>query len=112
MEKKILRDILLLNGTYEDVINQLSTYGLSKEDIQSIIRFGKDELPTNTAYDLSLLSEYDYYSGIVLQGYIEKSNIPFLYGGRYDKLTKQYGKTVKAFGVSFDASLFVKECKI
>lgn len=108
----ILKEILTINGSYNEVKNQLLNFGYSKNQIDDILCKNEISIPSNISYDLSLISEYDYYSGIVLQGYMKESSTPVLYGGRYDKLTKQYGKKVKAFGISFDVDAFVKECSI
>lgn len=111
-DAEVLKNILSLNGTYNEVSKMLNSYGYNSSNIKDILKISKDFSFSNMSFDLSLISEYDYYSGIVLQGYIENDNAPILYGGRYDRLTKQYGKNIKAFGVSFDVEAFVKECSL
>lgn len=48
--------------------------------------------------DLSVLNHLDYYTGILLQGYVENSPSPVLSGGRYDSLAKKIRGDGGAFG--------------
>ncbi len=59
--------------------------------------------------DLSLVPQYDYYSGIYLEGYMEGYAKPVLYGGSYDKRTTSYGNFTQAFGISLDLDMIVSE---
>ena len=51
------------------------------------------------SYDLSLLSKYRYYTGIVFKGYTYGAGDAIASGGRYDGLLKHYGKDAAAIGV-------------
>ena len=50
------------------------------------------------SFDLSMLSKYRYYTGIIFQGYTYGSGEPLLKGGRYDKLLEHFGADMPAIG--------------
>lgn len=51
--------------------------------------------------DFSLLSRYEYYTGIVFRGYTYGTGDAVVKGGRYNNLLKQYGKDAPAIGFAF-----------
>lgn len=48
--------------------------------------------------DLGMLSEYDYYTGIIFRGYTYGTGDPIVRGGRYDHLIAQFGKDAASVG--------------
>ena len=48
--------------------------------------------------DLSLLSKYHYYTGVIFKGYTYGIGEPVASGGRYDQLLEQFGKRAPAIG--------------
>lgn len=50
------------------------------------------------AMDLGLLRGFDYYTGIVFEGYTTALGFPICGGGRYDKLLGQFGHECPATG--------------
>jgi len=50
------------------------------------------------SFDLSLLSKYRYYTGIIFKGYTYGTGEPVASGGRYDQLLSCFGKTAPAIG--------------
>ena len=60
--------------------------------------------------DLGMVNRTDYYTGVILKGYIEGFGEPVLSGGRYDKLIAEFGYDVPAtgFAVNVDAVTKVK----
>ena len=50
------------------------------------------------SFDLSLLSKYHYYTGIIFKGYTYGTGEPIASGGRYDQLLSYFGKTAPAIG--------------
>lgn len=56
--------------------------------------------------DLGLVNRMDYYTGIVIKGYLHGFGDAVLSGGRYDKLISEYGYDVPAtgFAVNVDAA--------
>ncbi|HAB93651.1 MAG TPA: ATP phosphoribosyltransferase regulatory subunit [Lachnospiraceae bacterium] len=65
-----------------DVWNVVDAYGLSKY----------------LSFDLSLLSKYHYYTGIIFKGYTYGTGEPIASGGRYDQLLSYFGKKAPAIG--------------
>ncbi len=57
------------------------------------------------SFDLSLVGEMSYYSGLVFQGLCEGAGSSVLSGGRYDRLCDAFGRSVPSvgFAVSVDA---------
>ena len=56
--------------------------------------------------DLGLVNKLDYYTGIVIKGYLEGYGDAVLSGGRYNKLLAEFGYDVPAIGfaVNIDAA--------
>ncbi|MGN1174521.1 MAG: ATP phosphoribosyltransferase regulatory subunit [Roseburia sp.] len=50
------------------------------------------------SYELSVISPYHYYTGIIFSGYTFGSGEPIVKGGRYDNLLTQFGKQSAAIG--------------
>lgn len=48
--------------------------------------------------DFSVVSDTDYYNGIVFRGFIKKIPLRVLSGGQYDRLLEKMGKKSKAIG--------------
>ena len=65
-----------------DVWDVVDAYGLSKY----------------VSFDLSLLSKYHYYTGIIFKGYTYGTGEPIASGGRYDQLLSYFGKKAPAIG--------------
>lgn len=53
-------------------------------------------------YDLGLVRELDYYSGMVLEIYAPSSGFPLGGGGRYDSLVGRFGRELPACGFSLN----------
>ncbi len=53
------------------------------------------------SFDFSLLSRYEYYTGIIFRGYTYGTGDAVVKGGRYNNLLKQYGKDAPAIGFAF-----------
>ena len=53
------------------------------------------------SFDFSLLSRYEYYTGIVFRGYTYGTGDAVVKGGRYNNLLRQYGKDASAIGFAF-----------
>ena len=60
------------------------------------------------SYDLSLLSKYRYYTGIVFKGYTYGAGDAIASGGRYDLLLSHYGKNAAAIGVMIQLDLLME----
>ena len=60
------------------------------------------------SYDLSLLSKYHYYTGIVFKGYTYGAGDAIASGGRYDGLLSHYGKKAAAIGVMIQIDMLME----
>ncbi|MDO5558571.1 MAG: ATP phosphoribosyltransferase regulatory subunit [Oscillospiraceae bacterium] len=58
--------------------------------------------------DLGMVNRTDYYTGVIIKGYIEGSGDPVLAGGRYDKLISEFGYDVPATGFAVDIDAVAK----
>lgn len=52
-------------------------------------------------YELGMLSNYQYYTGVIFAGYTYGSGEPIVKGGRYDKLLPHFGKDAPSIGFAF-----------
>lgn len=50
------------------------------------------------SYELGMVNNYQYYTGIIFAGYTFGSGEPILKGGRYDKLLGHFGKDAPSIG--------------
>lgn len=53
-------------------------------------------------FDLGLVHQIDYYTGVVFRGYAEGAARPVLSGGRYDALVERFGRQAEANGFAVD----------
>ena len=53
-------------------------------------------------FDLGMVHQIDYYTGLVFQGYIEGTGHVVLSGGRYDGLLASFGRPAPATGFAID----------
>ena len=52
--------------------------------------------------DLGIVRSFDYYTGLVFEGYAAGSGVPICGGGRYDNLLSYFGIDSKAVGFAVD----------
>lgn len=53
-------------------------------------------------FDLGLVHQIDYYTGVVFRGYLEGAGNAVLSGGRYDSLVGSFGRSAPATGFAID----------
>lgn len=53
-------------------------------------------------FDLGLVHQIDYYTGVVFRGYVEGAGNEVLSGGRYDSLVAAFGRPAPATGFAID----------
>lgn len=72
------------------------------EEVNRILEYY--DLSEYVSYDLGMLSQYQYYTGIIFKAYTYGTGDYVVNGGRYDKLLVQFGKDAPAvgFGISVD----------
>ena len=110
--KELMVNILSIRGTLKEVTERANKYftnarmkkGIDQLNTISTL-ISKEDLDKYTLFDLSMVSKLDYYDGIMLKGYYKSLYKEILSGGRYDSLTKSFGKRVPAIGftIYFDA---------
>jgi ATP phosphoribosyltransferase regulatory subunit len=50
------------------------------------------------SFDLGLLRDFDYYTGMIFEGYAPGIGYPILGGGRYDNMMAAFGRPCPAIG--------------
>lgn len=58
--------------------------------------------------DLGLVNKTDYYTGLVIKGYLQGHGEEVLSGGRYDKLISEFGYDVPAVGFAVNVNAVAK----
>lgn len=60
------------------------------------------QLNSYVTFDLGMLSQYNYYTGIIYKAYTYGTGEPIAKGGRYSALTEQFGKKATAIGLAIE----------
>lgn len=112
VKSTILDVILDMEGNMEEVVNKArslyANYEMEEaiDSLESLMNFFKEKILLDKVnLDLSMIPDLDYYDGIVFKGYCQGTTKKVISGGRYDKLTKQFGKNVPAIGFVMDMNL-------
>lgn len=100
--KKLLKEkaeLFLRVIEQERELEVLKEFGL-EEEVETLTEFGKAlrERGIPFLYDLCEVRDFPYYDGVIFEIYDEESKRSLAGGGRYDKLTKLYGKEIPATG--------------
>ena len=69
------------------------------------------EFEKYVTFDLGMLSELDYYTGIIFKGYTYDVGEPVANGGRYDKLIGQFGTNKASIGFCITIDLLQQALK-
>ncbi|MBE5961323.1 MAG: ATP phosphoribosyltransferase regulatory subunit [Lachnospiraceae bacterium] len=79
--------------------NETSIMALKRlEKLYELLRlYGFDGYIT---FDLGMLNQYEYYTGIIFKGYTYGTGDAIVSGGRYDGLLEQFGKKSSAIGMA------------
>ena len=65
---------------------------------QTLRCYGMEDV---VSFDLGMLSQYQYYTGIIFKGYTYGTGDAIVKGGRYDDLLAQFGKEAPSIGFAF-----------
>lgn len=78
-------------------VNELVVNALDRlEKVYNILKvYGYEKY---ISFDLGIVSDYQYYTGIVFSGYTYGTGDAIVKGGRYDDLLKQFGKNSPSIG--------------
>ena len=63
---------------------------------------------SNISVDLGLVNKTDYYTGVIIKGYLQGHGEEVLSGGRYDKLISEFGYDVPAVGFAVNVNAIQK----
>ncbi len=66
---------------------------------------GKDG---NITVDLGLVNKTDYYTGLIIKGYLKGHGEEVISGGRYDKLISEFGYDIPAIGFAVNVNAISK----
>lgn len=106
--KKLFMELPSLFGNLENLNyvksltkNEKALHAISRlEKLYSILKtYG---LHSYVTFDLGMLSEYNYYTGIIYKAYTYGTGEPVAKGGRYGNLIEQYGKKAPAIGLGIE----------
>lgn len=87
-----LSDVKRLAAGYDKILHALERL----EKLDEVLKiYGVDKY---VSYELSVISKYHYYTGIIFAGYTFGSGEPIVKGGRYDALLTHFGKESPAIG--------------
>lgn len=75
------------------------------------MKYLKQVFKNQIRYDLSLVSMFDYYSGVILKGFTKGVNEPIVKGGRYDKFATALGYEMPCVGFSLEFDEYIKGIK-
>lgn len=89
----------ILNQAKELTSNPRALKAIKRlEDIYAILsEYGYEKY---ISYDLGMLSQYNYYTGIIFKAYTYGTGEAIATGGRYDNLVGQFGKEAPAIGLA------------
>ena len=59
-------------------------------------------------FDLGMVHQINYYTGVVFRGYVEGAGEAVLSGGRYDSLVAVFGREAQATGFAVDVDAIVR----
>lgn len=86
---KKAKETVSVNDLVENALDRL-------EKVYNILRvYGYEKY---ISFDLGIVSDYQYYTGIVFSGYTYGTGDAIVKGGRYDDLLKQFGKNSPSIG--------------
>ncbi|EML6500268.1 TPA: ATP phosphoribosyltransferase regulatory subunit [Clostridioides difficile] len=113
--KELLSNILSLQGNLYNVIEKSNKFYCNNkmkqalEELKQVNSLIEEcNFLDKARFDLSMITMLDYYEGIMFRGYYPNSYKEILSGGRYDSLTKEYGKEIPAIGFTLSVDELMK----
>lgn len=104
-----LADITDLQGSIKAVEDKAKQYYSNDEmkealkELKELNEFIEREGYGNFVhYDMSMVTEMDYYDGLIFKGYLPNFYKDIISGGRYDSFTEAFGSKVPAIGFCID----------
>jgi ATP phosphoribosyltransferase regulatory subunit len=94
-------------GEWDNLLNLASTYPTVENALQYLKKLYEllevYGVAKYVSFEMGLISVYQYYTGIIFQGYTYGSGEPIVKGGRYDHLLSYFGKNAPAIGFALMA---------
>ena len=90
-DEQLIEALKLAKG-YDEILSSIDSLLKLREYLKA---YGIEKY---ISYELGLISDYTYYTGIIFQGYTYGTGEPIVKGGRYDKLLSHFGKDAAAIG--------------
>ncbi|EGT3810186.1 ATP phosphoribosyltransferase regulatory subunit [Clostridioides difficile] len=113
--KELLSNILSLQGNLYNVIEKSNKFYCNNkmkqalEELKQVNNLIEEcNFLDKARFDLSMITMLDYYEEIMFRGYYPNSYKEILSGGRYDSLTKEYGKEIPAIGFTLSVDELMK----
>ncbi|MDB0441474.1 ATP phosphoribosyltransferase regulatory subunit [Clostridioides difficile] len=113
--KELLSNILNFQGNLYNVIEKAQKFYCNDkmkqalEELKQINDLIEEcNFLDKARFDLSMITMLDYYEGVMFRGYYPDSYKEILSGGRYDSLTKEYGKEIPAIGFTLSVDELMK----
>lgn len=100
----LLEELISYNGTPDEILPRLKAMteqiGAQAEfsEFESVVSSLDEDLQSKLRIDFSVVSDINYYNGIVFKGFIDKIPDSVLSGGRYDSLMQSMSRKSKAIG--------------
>ncbi|MBP1968542.1 ATP phosphoribosyltransferase regulatory subunit [Virgibacillus natechei] len=112
--QEAIQAIPLMYGDPLNVIQQAKKI-IRNEEMQAILQNLIDvydvlkdfQAEDSVVFNLGLINNMNYYSGIIFQGFVDNIGKPILMGGRYDNLSDQYNEQIPAIGFAFEIELLL-----
>ncbi|MFC4559974.1 ATP phosphoribosyltransferase regulatory subunit [Virgibacillus kekensis] len=82
-------DNLAVNETMKQTLTNL------REVYKVLEAYGVEDY---VVFDLGLINNMNYYTGVIFQGFVASLGKPVLMGGRYDRLAEEFGASIPAIG--------------
>ncbi|WP_249871388.1 ATP phosphoribosyltransferase regulatory subunit [Oceanobacillus saliphilus] len=113
--KLAIQSIPMLYGEPGSVIEQAEKI-IRNSKMQSVLRnlidvyevlqdYGAEDY---VVFNLGLINNMNYYTGIIFQGFVDKFGQPVLMGGRYDNLGQQFETEMPAIGFAFEVDYLLQ----
>lgn len=108
--KQELEDILRLRGGLE-ICEQANTLTRDTGALDSLKHLcevwdilGDYNVREHVLIDLTMIGNFSYYTGMILEGYAADLGFPVCSGGRYDNLLQQFGRPAPATGFALETN--------
>lgn len=104
VQAELLKKILFLQGDKDFLVQLQSSVknDLSSKAIENLLEIyaalEKYDVQKYITFDLGLIRNMNYYSGMVFEGYSKQIGYPICGGGRYDRMLGKFGEEREATG--------------